>query len=105
MKQLQKFAARTELLKVPEADQDLHDLRIERRMHLHIVQQVGKTRIETVAPAIQRICDAAADVLNRGQRIRDCSARMVDVVIAVILPEAARGDADAKPALHFLLRL
>ena len=105
VKQLQKFSAGAELLKVPEADQDLHDLRIERRMHLHVVQKVGKARIEAVAPAVQRICDAAADVLDRGQRVRDRLTRMVDVVIAVVLPEPARGDVDAEPALHFLLRL
>ena len=71
MKQPQEFPAGAELLKVSEANQNLHDLRIERRMHLHVVQQVDKARIEAIAPAVQRIRDAAADVFDRGQRVRD----------------------------------
>ena len=105
VEQFHKLAAGAELLKVPEADQNLNNLRIERRMHLHIVQQIDKARIEAVAPAVQRVRDAAADVFDRGQRIRDRLARMIDVVIAVVLPESAWGDADAEAALHFLLRL
>ena len=42
---------------------------------------------------------------DRGQRVRDRLACMIDVVIAVVLPEPAWGDADAEPALHFLLCL
>lgn len=62
--ELQQLSAASELLKVTDADQNLDNLRVERGIHLHFVQEVNEPWKEVLPPAVQRIGNALADVLD-----------------------------------------
>lgn len=92
-----------EFLKVAEAGQDIDGLAVKGGIEFHVCQQVGERIVLPLAPFIEPLRRAPADVLDGGQCVRDRVGGAVDVEIAVVLAEPAGGDADAEAAAHLRL--
>ena len=105
MEEFLKFSNHAKLPEVVEANQNLDCLRIKRRVHLHIVQDIGETDIKCVAHIVERIGDTPTDVLDRGLRIGNCVFVVIDIVIPIVLPESAGRNPDTESPLHLSLDL
>ena len=63
--EMKQLAGGAELLEVAEADQDLHDLRIEGRVQFHVQQQIREAWVVMIPPIVEYVRNATGDVLDR----------------------------------------
>ena len=105
LKELLQLSHHAKLPEVVEANEDLNDLSVKRRVDLHGVEEIGETAVLVAAHLIERVRHTPADVLYAGQGVRNGIGGVVDVKVAVVLPEPAGDDANAKAPPPFVLGL
>lgn len=102
VEEFQKFWRGTELFKVAHVDERVDAARVEGGIFVEPIENVREGIKALVARAIEGVGDAGGDVFYRAQCVGDGVGFLVKGESAVVLTEAAGGDADAKGALHFI---